>query len=145
MVKSYRAPGYGADHPLIPHGISVILNAPAVFRFTAAVSPERHLEAAAALAADVRNCKPADAGDVLADRIVWFMRRLGVPNGLREVGYQPDDFPALVEGTLPQHRVQAFAAPGRAGRAGRALCRRHDSLVGRRPAMHGGLTGKSGR
>ena len=34
-VKSYRAPGYAADHPLVPHGISVILNAPAVFRFTA--------------------------------------------------------------------------------------------------------------
>src|SRR5204863_9672191 len=30
-VKSYRAPGYVTDHPLVPHGISVILNAPAVF------------------------------------------------------------------------------------------------------------------
>ena len=39
-VKNYRAPGYGADHPLVPHGISVILNAPAVFRFTASASPD---------------------------------------------------------------------------------------------------------
>src|SRR5262245_56006142 len=42
-VRDYRAPGYGVDHPLVPHGISVILNAPAVFRFTAAANPERHL------------------------------------------------------------------------------------------------------
>jgi hydroxyacid-oxoacid transhydrogenase len=33
------------------------------------------------------------------------MRRLGVPNGLSAVGYTRDDIPALVEGTLPQHRV----------------------------------------
>ena len=48
-VKSYRAPGYATDHPLVPHGISVILNAPAVFRFTARANPARHLQAAEAL------------------------------------------------------------------------------------------------
>ena len=48
-VKSYRAPGYPSDHPLVPHGVSVILNAPAVFRFTAAANPARHLQAAEAL------------------------------------------------------------------------------------------------
>src|ERR1700674_3513402 len=84
-VKSYRAPGYVADHPLVPHGFSVILNAPAVFRFTAAASPDRHLQAAEALGVDVSHCRPDDAGRVLADRIIWFMRRLGVPNGLRDV------------------------------------------------------------
>jgi hydroxyacid-oxoacid transhydrogenase len=42
---------------------------------------------------------------VLADRITWFMQRLKTPNGLREVGYSSSDIPALVEGTLPQHRV----------------------------------------
>src|SRR5207248_6114092 len=38
-VKSYCAPGYTTDHPLVPHGFSVILNAPSVFRFTACASP----------------------------------------------------------------------------------------------------------
>ena len=46
-----------------------------------------------------------DAGRVLADRITWFMERLRVPNGLKAVGYTSSDIPALVEGTLPQHRV----------------------------------------
>jgi hydroxyacid-oxoacid transhydrogenase len=104
-VKQYVAPGYSADHPLVPHGVSVILNAPAVFRFTAAANPERHLEAAAALGADVSSARPADAGKILADRITWFMQQLHVPNGLRAIGYSSSDIPGLVEGTLPQHRV----------------------------------------
>jgi hydroxyacid-oxoacid transhydrogenase len=104
-VKSYRVPGYVVDHPLIPHGFSVILNAPAVFRFTAAAGAERHLQAAAALGADVSRARSEDAGRVLADRITWFMQRLRTPNGLRAIGYSSSDIPALVEGTLPQHRV----------------------------------------
>jgi hydroxyacid-oxoacid transhydrogenase len=104
-VKSYRAPGYPGDHPLVPHGVSVILNAPAVFRFTASSNPGRHLEAAAALGVDVSRSHADDAGQILADRITWFMQRLGVPNGLRAIGYGTSDIAALVEGTLPQHRV----------------------------------------
>jgi len=104
-VKSYRAPGYAGDHPLVPHGVSVILNAPAVFRFTAPANPARHLLAAEALGADVAGARPDDAGRILADRITWFMQRLQVPNGLRAVGYSSGDIPTLVEGTLPQHRV----------------------------------------
>jgi hydroxyacid-oxoacid transhydrogenase len=104
-VKNYRAPGYGADHPLVPHGISVILNAPAVFRFTASASPGRHLQAAEALGADISNARAEDAGTILADRLVWYMQRLRTPNGLSAIGYTSADIPALVEGTLPQHRV----------------------------------------
>ena len=33
------------------------------------------------------------------------MQVLHVPNGLSAVGYTSADIPALVEGTLPQHRV----------------------------------------
>lgn len=105
MVRDYRPPGYPIGHPLVPHGVSVILNSPAVFRFTAPACPERHLQAAEILGADVSRAKAADAGKILADRIVALMQRLGVPNGLRAVGYGPEDIPALVKGTLPQHRV----------------------------------------
>ena len=104
-VRNYMAPGYAADHPLVPHGVSVILNAPAVFRFTAPATPERHLQAAEALGVDVSTIAAADAGLVLADRITWFMQRLKTPNGLAALGYTSSDIPALVEGTLPQHRV----------------------------------------
>ncbi len=105
MVRDFRMPGYPAHRPLIPHGISVILNAPAVFRFTAQACPERHLKAAAILGADVSRAKPADAGKILAEQILRIMQQLNVPNGLRAVGYRSEDIPALVRGTLPQHRV----------------------------------------
>jgi hydroxyacid-oxoacid transhydrogenase len=104
-VKDFRVPGYPSDHPLIPHGVSVILNAPAVFRFTAPASPARHLQGAEALGANITGAREADAGKILADRVVWFMERLGIPNGLKAVGYTSADIPNLVEGTLPQHRV----------------------------------------
>src|SRR5262245_6905776 len=119
-VKSYHAPGYDNDHPLVPHGFSVILNAPAVFRYTGSSHPERHLQAAAALGADLSKSKSDDAGRILADRITWFMQRLKVPNGLSAVGYSSSDIPALVEGTLPQHRVTKLsprpAGPDELGR-----------------------------
>ncbi|MCA9438833.1 MAG: iron-containing alcohol dehydrogenase, partial [Candidatus Omnitrophica bacterium] len=105
MVRDYQPEGYPSDHPMVPHGFSVILNAPAVFRFIAPSSPQRHLQAAEALGCDISKAKPEDAGEILADRILEFMRTLKVPNGLGEVGYTSDDIPALVEGTLPQHRV----------------------------------------
>ena len=104
-VKKYLAPGYSADHPLVPHGVSVVLNAPAVFRFTASADPERHLLAAEALGVDVSRANRNDAGKILADRISWFIDRLKLPKGLAALGYTSSDIPALVEGTLPQHRV----------------------------------------
>ena len=105
MIRHFRPAGYKVDHPMVPHGISVILSAPAVFRFTGPACPERHLLAAEILGADIRRAKSVDAGAILADRIIQFMQRLKVPNGLSELGYSPADIPALVQGTLPQHRV----------------------------------------
>ena len=46
-----------------------------------------------------------DAGEVLAEQVISLMKTLQMPNGLAAVGYNEDDVPALVEGTLPQHRV----------------------------------------
>ncbi len=115
MVRDHWPAGYDVDHPMIPHGISVILNTPAVVRFTAPADPARHLRAAEALGADVSGAAPSDAGEILAERVIHFMRLLGVPNGLGAVGYAAADIPALVEGTLPQHRVTKLS-PIPAGR-----------------------------
>ena len=105
MVESYVPEGYAIDYPLVPHGFAVIVNSPAVFRFTAPTCPQRHLRAAEVLGVDCSGAKAEDAGAILADRIVSLMRQLGAPNGLSALGYGSQHIPALVEGTLPQHRV----------------------------------------
>jgi hydroxyacid-oxoacid transhydrogenase len=115
MVRNYHPPGYPVKEPLIPHGIAVVLNGPAAFRFTGPGCPERHLQAAELMGVDVSRAKLSDAGDILADNLVKLMQRLKVPNGLRAVGYTSDDIPALVEGTLPQQRVIKLS-PRPAGR-----------------------------
>ena len=105
MVRNFRPAEYSVDHALVPHGMSVILNAPAVFRFTAEACPDRHLQAAEALGVDISRKAREDAGKVLADCLISIMQRVRMPNGLKALGYSSTDIPALVEGTIPQHRV----------------------------------------
>ncbi len=107
MVGEYKPQGLNLDHAIIPHGMSVILNAPAVFRFTGAACPERHLKAAQLMGADISKVTDPknQAGEILAGRVIDLMKQLNIPNGLSAVGFTKEDIPALVEGTLPQHRV----------------------------------------
>ena len=105
MARDYIPEGYPTDYPIIPHGMSVVLNAPAVFRFTAQSDPERHLEAARLMGMDVSKAKKKDAGELLASAFVKLMKKTGMPNGLSAVGYTSKDVDKMVEGTLPQRRV----------------------------------------
>lgn len=50
-------------------------------------------------------------GSHLFDAIARFLDGLGVPRGLKAIGYANDDVPKLVHGTLPQRRVLDLA-PG---------------------------------
>ena len=109
LVKEYRPDGYPEGKAIVPHGMAVILNAPAVFRYTASSNPERHMRAAQLLGADTKGAGPEDAGDLIAERIIFILKQTGVPNGLGGVGYTINDVPRLVEGTLPQHRVTKLA------------------------------------
>ena len=85
--------------------MSVILNAPSVFRWTASANPKLHLYCAELMGADIRGSTLEDAGDILSDTIISLIRKVGLPNGLKAVGFDIDDINDLVEGTLPQHRV----------------------------------------
>jgi hydroxyacid-oxoacid transhydrogenase len=53
----------------------------------------------------VSRAKPEEAGEILANAVIDLMRKVGMPNGLKAVGFGPQDVDQLVEGTLPQHRV----------------------------------------
>lgn len=105
LVKDYQPDGYPDDEPIIPHGMSVIVNAPSVFRNTAGACPERHLDGADCLGADLRGAVEDDAGEVLGARIVALMKASGIPNGVGGVGYGADDIDTLIKGTLPQQRL----------------------------------------
>jgi len=105
MVRDYIPAGYPPENPIVPHGMAVVLNAPAAFRFTGPSRPERHLEAAALMGVDVSGVRNEDSGNVLADAVSALMKSVGIPNGLSAVGYTDEDADKLVEGTLPQHRV----------------------------------------
>lgn len=105
MVKEYLPEGFKSEHPIIPHGMSVVLVSPAVFRFTAKTNPELHLNAAKLMGVDITNADKNEAGEIIANKIIKFMKATGMPNGLSVVGYGPSDIEDLVQGTLPQHRV----------------------------------------
>jgi len=104
-VKEFTPEGYPQGKPIVPHGLSVILNAPAVFRFTSPSNPQKHLKAASLLGVDTSNINEEDAGNAIADKLIELLRELGMPNGLSGLGYTENDVETLVKGTLPQHRV----------------------------------------
>jgi len=113
----YKHPGYVTDLPIIPHGISVALTGPAVFQFTAPSSPDRHRQALAIFNyttvsdASITKIPDRDLGVHLYEAIARFLDNLGVPRGLKAVGYNSSDIEMLVEGTMPQRRVLDLA-PG---------------------------------
>ena len=108
-ARDFQPEGYPTEHAIIPHGLSVILNAPAVFRYTVSANPPRHLEAARLMGAEIDGVDQEDAGEILAEQIIRLLQDLNMPNGLSDVGYDDSDIDAFVAGTLPQHRVTKLA------------------------------------
>lgn len=114
----YTHAGYQTSHPIIPHGVSVAVSAPAVFRFTGPSNPERHLQAAECFGVDISNVKKESAGEVLAEALQKFLADLGgQPKGLKDLGFRREHIDGLVEGTIPQKRV-LMLAPGLAEELG---------------------------
>ncbi|RYE85671.1 MAG: iron-containing alcohol dehydrogenase, partial [Myxococcales bacterium] len=109
QVRDHRTDGYPDHEPMVPHGISVVVNAPSAFRFTASSCPERHLLGASLLGASVAGAGPDEAGEALAARLVGLMQACGVPNGLADLGYREGDVAALTAGTIVQSRLLANA------------------------------------
>jgi len=108
--RGYKHPGYVTSQPIIPHGVSVAVTAPAVFKFTGASNPERHLAAAEIFGVDISSVKRESAGEVLSEALAKFLVGLGdQPRGLRALGFEGGDVEGLVEGTLPQRRVLMLA------------------------------------
>lgn len=106
LKHEYSAPGYPDDHKFIPHGHSVIVTAPAAFRFTYEAQPERHHHVAELLTGGpIEDPGPDTLPDVLRE----LMRDVGAPAGIAALGYSEDDVPALVAGARKQERLLKIA------------------------------------
>ena len=105
LTKDWHVSGYPEGKTLVPHGMAVVLNNPSVWRHTAPAHPERHLHCASCLGADTRDAVPADAGEVLAWRVIELMKITEMPNGLSALGFGEAEIDALATGAEPQYRV----------------------------------------
>ena len=105
LRHEYQPPGYPDDHPFVPHGISVIVTAPAAFRFTYEAAPERHHHVAELLAGG-----PVEPGpEALPTVLTELMRDVGAPSGIAELGYGEGDVDDLVAGARRQQRLLTIA------------------------------------
>ena len=107
LMQDITTEGYAVQSPFVPHGISVAVSAPAIFRYTAEAAPERHFEAASYLQSDLKGAVAADSGEALATRLIELMRKTAVPNGLAGVGFAASDVPALAASSSRQVRAIA--------------------------------------
>jgi hydroxyacid-oxoacid transhydrogenase len=102
LKHEYEPPGYPKDHRFVPHGWSVIVTAPAAFRFTYPSDPERHRRVAELLSG--KSIEKPDE-NTLPEIILQLMKDVGAPPGVRELGYDEDDIDDLVEGAMKQQRL----------------------------------------
>ena len=109
LVRDFRPEGYPQEEPMVPHGMSVIVNAPSVFRVTACACPERHIHGAACLGADVKGARNEDAGEIVAKQLITLMQATGLPHGVGGVGYGEADVPGLTKGAWAQQRLMVNA------------------------------------
>ncbi|MDQ3911025.1 MAG: iron-containing alcohol dehydrogenase [Actinomycetota bacterium] len=106
LKHEYQPPGYPKDHPFVPHGWSVIVTAPAAFRFTYEADPERHRRVAELLSGET--IEKADE-NTLPEILIQLMKDVGAPRGVRELGYDEDDIDDLVDGAMKQQRLLVLA------------------------------------
>jgi alcohol dehydrogenase class IV len=106
MKHEYKPDGYDVEEPLTPHGFSVIVTAPAAFRFTYEGDRDKHHKVAELLTGT-----PVTDGDesTLPDVLVSLMQDVGAPRGVSELGYGEDDVDAIVDGACKQQRLLVVA------------------------------------
>ena len=104
LKHSYQAKGY--HDCFVPHGISVIVTAPAVFRFTYDVDPEKHIKAAELLKGRVIKNPNSES---LPNELINLMKEVGMPSGIKELGYEEPDISEIIKGAMKQQRLLSIA------------------------------------
>jgi hydroxyacid-oxoacid transhydrogenase len=103
LVRSYRPKQFGPGQPLVPHGMSVAVTAPAAFDFTYAGAPGRH-DRAVRLVTQGHEVDVAP-GEALGTWLRQLLEVTGGPLGVDEFGFTAADIPELAAATLTQSRL----------------------------------------
>jgi len=104
LKYSYQASGY--KKCFVPHGFSVIVTAPAVFRFTYDVDPVKHIKAAELLNGSVIDNPSSES---LSYELIKLMKEVGAPSGIKELGYVEQDISKIIKGAMKQQRLLSIA------------------------------------
>jgi len=104
-MRDIETEGYSMSSPFVPHGISVVVSAPAIFRYLATGAPERHLEAAGYLGASIAGATKDDSGEIVGARLVELMRETSMPNGLKGLGFNDNDVRPMTDSVIRQARA----------------------------------------
>ncbi|NKB77725.1 MAG: iron-containing alcohol dehydrogenase [Gammaproteobacteria bacterium] len=107
LMNDITTKDYEVKSPFVPHGLSVIVSAPAIFRHIAEGAPLRHMEAANYLGADSKGGTVDESGEIIAKRIIELMQQTGAPNGLSGVGFDESHVNALSDSSARQKRAIA--------------------------------------
>ncbi len=105
LATTFWLPGYPPDRPLVPHGLAVVLCAPAAVCHLARSQPGRHLDCAEALGLSTKDIAQEDAGLFLGGALRRMLSAVGLPSDLTQAGYGLADVPALCEGAALQSRL----------------------------------------
>lgn len=105
LMNDITTDGYQVDSPFIPHGISVAVNAPAIFRYLGGASPQRHVEAAGYLGATHLDAVDDEAGELVSNRIIELMKATEMPNGINALGFGKESIANLAKSSARQVRA----------------------------------------
>lgn len=70
----------------VHHGLANSILLPACLRYNADACGEVYLDVLSALGVNIEGVQPDKAGDLVADKIIEFTKKLGLPQRLRDVG-----------------------------------------------------------
>ncbi len=108
IPHSLAYPIAGRRHDL-PHGLTVILTAPAAIEFIAPAVPEKLAKIASLLGENVEGMPVREAALVVKDAIIKLFKDLNMPSGLAEVGFSEKDIDELAEGGMKIQRLLALS------------------------------------
>jgi alcohol dehydrogenase class IV len=116
MTNTRLGGAHALAHPLglgyhIPHGVVCGLLLPYVMEYSLEYGLEKYARVAHLLGIDTRNMSMGEAAHQAVAAVREIIRTIGLPRQLRTLGVKQEDFPMLVQGSLPSANLKNNARP----------------------------------